>query len=467
MRKHRIILFFVFTSMVIACMTTMPVEYQPAYQIAIHDVPQILPDLSGDVDKGWDYIYYGGYVGSGYPATLAFEGQELDSLDQDPDFVKRRLGYGYNTFEDKNGVQVLSSNCFTCHAGQVDVDVVYGLGNAQNDFTKKPSWTFSLASMVMKRKLGRRSDEFQSFSDIWRYQKEVAPRIVTDFVGPNPAFRLEESCVAYRDPVDLTYRKQPNFPIKDPTPASDVPPLWNVAKKKALYYNGMGRGSFAKLLMQAAVLGVKDSTHAREIVQDFQDVVAWAATIKPPVYPAAINRELVPRGKAIFEETCSKCHGTYGDNPDYPNKIIPLEKVGTDPYYAQYFYSESGLTSWYNSSWFAHSQPSSQMLPSLGYVAPPLDGIWATAPYLHNGSVPTLMDLLDSDRRPDFWKRGKGDLNYDYEQLGLTYTKSDYRDKSKETYRTDHLGFDNSGHTFGDHLTDEERKALLEYLKTL
>jgi len=467
MRKHKIFLLFLFSSLIAACITTMPLQYAPAYQVDIHDISGEAPYLEGDVAAGWEYIYYGGYVGSGYPAQLAFKGAELDSLEQDPDFVKRRLGYAYNSFEDLNGVRVLSSNCFTCHAGQAETDVVYGLGNAQNDFTKKPSWNFSMASMVMKRKLGRKSDDYRSFQDIWRYQKEVAPRIVTDFVGPNPAFRLEESCVAFRDPVDLSYQKEPNFPIKGPTPASDVPPLWHVARKKALYYNGMGRGSFAKLLMQASVLGVKDSTHAREILDQFQDIVAWAASIKPPVYPGTIDGELLPRGKAIFEETCSKCHGTYGDDSDYPNKIISLEKVGTDPYYARYFYNESGLTAWYNQSWFAHSQPASRLLPSLGYVAPPLDGVWATAPYLHNGSVPTLMELLDSGSRPEFWKRTSEGNAYDYERIGLTYTHSDTKDKSKETYRTDRLGFGNSGHTFADHLTDDERRALVEYLKTL
>jgi hypothetical protein len=67
-------------------------------------------------------------------------------------------------------------------------------------------------------------------------------------------------------------------------------------------------------------------------------------------------------------------------------------------------------------------------------VAPPLDGIWATAPFLHNGSVPTLEELLDSrTRAPDPGRPG----------------------------------YSNAGHTFGDPLTAADRRALIEFLKTL
>ena len=43
--------------------------------------------------------------------------------------------------------------------------------------------------------------------------------------------------------------------------------------------------------------------------------------------------------------------------------------------------------------------------PVPGYTAPPLDGIWATGPFLHNGSVPNLALVLDSTRRPTYWRR--------------------------------------------------------------
>ena len=276
--------------------------------------------------------------------------------------------------------------------------------------------------------------------------------------GVNPAFRLEEACANFRNPADLKMQKRKNFKIPAYTLASDVPPWWNIRKKNALYYNGMGRGDFSKLLMQASVLGIPDSAFARRVQPHFVDVVAWAAQLEPPPYPGAVKKKLAADGKTLFENHCSSCHGTYGTEESYPNKLVSLEVVGTDPYYARYFTTVSGLAEWYNKSWFATSAPASRLEPSDGYVAPPLDGIWATAPYLHNGSVPTLDALLNSKNRPAKWKRIP---EYDHEKMGWKW------ETGKGAYDTTLPGYGNGGHNFGDGLTEMERKAVVEYLKTL
>lgn len=425
-----------------------------------------MPDLSGDPEKGFEYIIYGDYVKSGYPLKLALGPAYDPTQIWDRDTIKTKYGKAVNLFTDRRNTQVMSGSCMTCHGSHLNGQFYPGLGEAFGNYSKKPNWKFNLTDIVVKRKLGKKSQEYQSFRDIWQFQKEVSPRIVTPFAGPNPAFRLEEACVAFRDPEDLEYTPKAQFKIKGETPASDVPPLWNLGKKRTLYYNGMGRGSFSKLLMQASVLGVKDSTEAREVWQHFQDVVAWAAQLKPPAFPAEINTDLALNGRLVFEKNCSKCHGNYGENGSYPNKIIPLDKIGTDPYYAQYFATQSGLAGWYNKSWFSQSEPSSTLQPSLGYVAPPLDGIWATAPYLHNGSVPTLEKLLDSKSRPDFWQRDTISSNYDTENVGWKYI-SHQKATTKNIYDSSKKGFNNKGHTYGDKLSTEERKAVIEYLKTL
>ena len=124
------------------------------------------------------------------------------------------------------------------------------------------------------------------------------------------------------------------------------------------------------------------------------------------------------------------------------------------------------FSNWYNQSWYAQSSPRSEAKPSRGYVAPPLDGVWATAPYLHNGSVPDLETLLDSKLRPKFWKRSFDDKDYDLTKVGWKYSV-EANAKDKETYNTALLGYGNGGHTYGDVLDVEERKALMEYLKRL
>jgi hypothetical protein len=116
----------------------------------------------------------------------------------------------------------------------------------------------------------------------------------------------------------------------------------------------------------------------------------------------------------------------------------------------------------------------SRLEPALGYIAPPLDGVWATAPYLHNGSVPTLAALMDSASRPDHWRFVTSEPKYDPRTLGWEYVVVSHGkegamswDERNRIYDTSLHGYSNEGHTFGDELTPDERAALLEYLKTL
>ena len=101
--------------------------------------------------------------------------------------------------------------------------------------------------------------------------------------------------------------------------------------------------------------------------------------------------------------------------------------------------------------------------PNGPYAARPLYGIWAAAPYLHNGSVPTLHDLLlPPDQRPK--KFALGAREYDPVKLGFVVdTACDQQDCLVDTTRT---GDGNSGHLWGTDLSEPDRMALLEYLKT-
>src|SRR6185437_677273 len=100
-----------------------------------------------------------------------------------------------------------------------------------------------------------------------------------------------------------------------------------------------------------------------------------------------------------------------------------------------------------------------------GYIAPPLDGIWITAPYFHNGSVPTLEAVLNSRIRPTCWTRDFEHPQYDYSAVGWRYTVDTVGRRS--VYNTTLPGYGNYGHTFGDRLSDRERREVIEYLKTL
>jgi hypothetical protein len=124
------------------------------------------------------------------------------------------------------------------------------------------------------------------------------------------------------------------------------------------------------------------------------------------------------------------------------------------------------FVSWYNESWFAKGPNAARLVPEKGYVAPPLDGIWSSAPYLHNGSVPTIEGVLNSEYRPRIWKRSFRDNDYDYDRLGWNFVEVE-RKEDKFAYDTSLRGYGNAGHYFGDHLTLTERSEILEFLKTL
>ena len=108
----------------------------------------------------------------------------------------------------------------------------------------------------------------------------------------------------------------------------------------------------------------------------------------------------------------------------------------------------------------------------LAYKGRPLNGIWATAPYLHNGSVPTLWHLLHPDDRPALWTRTED--GYDRDKVGLeatTFEKLPDAAKTpaqrREYFDTRLPGKNAAGHPFPDELSEAEKRAVLEYLKTL
>lgn len=420
----------------------------------------------GDPEKGWEYLISGDYIGSGIPFDLVKK-----KIANQKDTILNRTGenaympFGLTVFNHANGIKVMSGNCLTCHGGFLNDEFIPGLGGlGTNDFSKKNAGSFKVLNTLVKLKYKKGTKEREAFEVFGKINKEALSYIVTPFSGVNPAFRLEEAYIMKRNRTDLTLQEDSNYKLdKRYTLASDVPPWWHLKKKNALYYNGMGRGDFTKLLMQASTQGVRDSTEARQIQKNFKDVLAYLKTIEAPKYPYPVNDRLAASGKKLFIDHCSKCHGTYDVPETYPNKLVSLELVKTDPYYARNFSTKMHLANWYNESWYGISEPRSWVTPLDGYIAPPLDGIWATAPYFHNASVPTLEGVLNSKSRPVYWKRID---ELDHEKMGWKYQNLNNA-KDKNTYNTTLPGYGNQGHYFGDKFSEKEREYLIAYLKTL
>ncbi|MCA9296742.1 MAG: hypothetical protein KC983_09490 [Phycisphaerales bacterium] len=440
-----------------------------------------------DPQRGLDFILHGDYVGSGYPTEVFLRlniGASAPRQPYDRAGVDPRIPIAYNAFTARNGVEVVGGfGCLACHASMFRGELVMGMGNSLNDWASTRGVPAESLNAMVGARFGEDSDEYAIYRQFMRGVEILYPHVAAPFKGVNPAFRIEEIAASHRHPDTLAWSDEPLYDTLPASIASDVPPWWHVQKKSRLYYNGMGRGSFAKLMAQINVVGIQDNADAARTVDAMDDVIAYMKSLTPPTYPGDINDHLAARGERVFVANCSECHGTYGPIESYPNRLVPVEEVGTDPTYAD-MHIASGLAGWYNRSWYATTEPTSSVTPKRAYIAPPLDGIWCTAPYFHNGSVPTLDTVINSTRRPTFWSRSFDDADYDLQRLGWTHEVLDDPDAPDapdrpdapantrrpsriDIYDTTITGYGNMGHTFGDDLSDDDRAALLEYLKTL
>jgi mono/diheme cytochrome c family protein len=347
-----------------------------------------------------------------------------------------------------------------------DDKLIVGLGNANADFTSAKGVDAQYVGdilqgyMKLNRKKGEAAREFITVT------RAVGGKILTPVRGVNTADRLTALLISHRDKNTLKWNDSAAVDLPSEVIPSDVPAWWLLKKKNAMFYNGFGRGDFGTFLMGAILLTVNDTAHANKVNEHMDDVLAYLHSLEPPGYPKAVDKAKAAEGQLVFETNCAKCHGFYGEYPSYPNYLIPQHVIGTDSLLNKSNYQHSDMIEWFNTSWFSKGNNPARLVPFNGYVAPPLDGVWITAPYLHNGSVPTMEALLNSRLRPTYWSRNFSRTEYDYEKLGWKYREEE-KAANKNTYNTTLPGYGNYGHTFGDKLSDQERLALIEYLKTL
>jgi mono/diheme cytochrome c family protein len=253
---------------------------------------------------------------------------------------------------------------------------------------------------------------------------------------------------------------------------ADAMPLWHLQRREANGLQWDRSNTSLREVVRASALVEGASTRWMDI-----DTVMWERTapkqpsslkrvleylsdLQPPKYPFAVDSTLAATGAATYATNCASCHDTNGARA---NEAIPIGEIGTDRGRLDAW--EAGSADAFNAFGVGHAWTFSNFRKSSsGYVAPPLDGVWLNAPYLHNGSVPTLSDLLEpaANRPTRFWR------GYDvYDQTRVGFVSND-----PEAQRTGTLldatqpGNGNGGHTYGTMLPADQKRALLEYLKT-
>jgi Cytochrome c len=344
--------------------------------------------------------------------------------------------------------QGVGIDCMTCHGGSINGKSIVGLGNS----------TLDIHAL------------FEEMSEAGGNIVKV-PFSFSNARGTNEAGAFAVYLLGLRTPELKLKADQTDLGLKDDS-CEDVPAWWLLKKKKTMYHVGATDTKSVRSLMQFLLHPLNTPDDFKKHEATFADIRQYVLSIEAPKYPYKIDTVLAKKGQAVFESTCSKCHGTYDDQPTYPNKIVAIDDIGTDR--TRFDNIGTKFNEAYNASWFAKDDHGG-IAETKGYQAPPLDGIWATAPYFHNGSVPTLEGVLNSKLRPKVFTRSfkTDEADYDKERVGWKITDVKAPDKTasafeqRKVYDTTRRGRGNGGHTYGDALKDEERQALIEYLKTL
>jgi hypothetical protein len=197
---------------------------------------------------------------------------------------------------------------------------------------------------------------------------------------------------------------------------------------------------------------------------DFMGQIDWLvkylSELQAPNYPFAINADQAQSGKAVFDSNCSRCHAS-----ERTGTRVPVEEVGTDRERLKTWSKQAAIESNKVVRNFGIERRGLVENEPSGYIAQFLDGIWLRAPYLHNGSVPTLRDLLKpAAERPKVFYRGY-DV-YDPQNVGFV-SQGPEAQRIGTKYDVSERASGNHGHEFGVNLSGAEKDALIEYLKSL
>ncbi len=324
----------------------------------------------------------------------------------------------------------------------------------------------------MRERLGMLKDHFR-FID---WEPEQGPGRTDTF---NPAKTLLEF------PLE-------KLPTRELVGLCDFPSVWLQGARKArnLRAHWDGNNGLTEERNKSAAFGTGTFPPTIDLAR-IARIETWLLDKEPPRYPFPIDATRSAQGEKIYRQLCADCHGR--DGRDFSGAqvggITPIAAIGTDRHRLDSYTEE--LAAAQNSLYAGYPWRFRHFRKTYGYANLPLDGLWLRAPYLHNGSVPTLRDLLNpaAERPPVFFR---GYDVFDQKNVGFVsdiarfdadgrsrdepgdprrYFRFDTRERPDlgPTPRERNEGNANVGHegpAYGTTLSPEEKEALVEYLKT-
>src|ERR1039457_1864675 len=282
------------------------------------------------------------------------------------------------------------------------------------------------------------------------------------------------------DPMNLTKYFMTSMPVDNSVGQADFPSNWNLQSRKDtnLFLNWSCDTPAVHSVLIDSALGLgaapeKNNRLAYPIdnlhwklkrrawfVKRMDDLDEFLSALPPPKYPFKTDEFLAAKGQPIYARYCAECHDVGAPRT---SKVIPIEEIGT---------ARERLDTWTQAAADQANEAVKKlgiirpnMVKNFGYCSPPLDGIWMRAPYLHNGSVPTLRDLLEPvEKRTKVFYVGY-DV-YDPVNVGFV-TQGPQAERVGWKHDVKVRGDGNQGHTYGTELSDADKQALVEYMKTL
>jgi hypothetical protein len=425
------------------------------------------------------------------------------------------------------GLDMIGVNCAACHVGQIQYHRqairIDGAPNMLDIF----GFIFALRDSVRLTRLnliGAVANlpqiDFKtiSFNGLRVYLHQT--QTLDDFdVGTKPLNGRADAFGTARSAFFSDFRPM--------TAPASFPHLWGMQQTAWFHWNANTNSVLERNVGQALGLGAGiDLTDCRTTIRfdNLDDMEKLAYKIKAPSWPVEImpfDSKAAERGKGSYmdrQNGCARCHDNYpthkdGDATVNDYLLYSLNDVGTDPNEALNFApsvqvhedacrGNNGQMKWMDfgkahETVLGHvraqtevrdlSDPDDRSKDGYNarrakphwiirvhcgaddarncpvYPAKPLVGIWATAPYLHNGSVPTIWDLLTPKDRPKEFNVGQRD--YDPKKLG--YVQTQPLSKNYATFDTSLNGNHNTGHVYGQDLTPGQKNDLIEFLKSL
>jgi hypothetical protein len=248
-------------------------------------------------------------------------------------------------------------------------------------------------------------------------------------------------------------------PIDQTIGNSDMTPLWALGARdgRGLHWDGLN-SSFDEVMISSAI-GNGASRKSVDL-ESVKRLSAWLRDLRPPAYPLPVDAALAKRGEAVYGAECASCHAMNGARM---GAVIPIKEIGTDRHRLDTW--TTGAAEAFNAYGAGYPWQFKSFRKTDGYVAMPAVGLWLSGPYLHNGSVPSLAALVEPvEGRPRRFYRGYDVL--DPVRVGFVSDGPEAQ-ANGEPFDTTLPGNSNAGHTYGTMLPADDKRALVEFLKTL